>query len=99
VHSIHTRGVTVVTIVTLVFAPVFKGHHWVWHLIGRKVETKQVACQPHEPCPAEKTIVDKVYLPAPDGSTPKGDAGGPGNDHGYGVWRGTGHGHQHGSDN
>lgn len=98
-HSIHTKGVTVVTIVTLVFAPVFKGNHWVWHLIGRKVETKQVACQPHEPCPAEKTIVDKVYVPAPDGSTHHGDARGHGIDNGQRVWRGPEHGHQHGSDN
>jgi hypothetical protein len=97
VHSIHTKGVTVVTIVTLVFAPVFKGNHWVWHLIGKKVETTQVACQPNEPCPAEKTIVDKVYVPAPDGTTHYlRDNGGNSQDH---VWRGTEHGRQHGSDN
>jgi hypothetical protein len=87
VHSIHTRGVTVVTIITLVFAPVFRGHHWVWHLVGRKVETTQVACKPHDPCPAQKIVVDKVYLPAPDGTPP-----GPGDDPGDNEGDGHGHG-------
>jgi hypothetical protein len=108
VHSIHTRGVTVVTIITLVFAPVFRGHHWVWHLVSKKVETTQVACKPSDPCPAHKTVLDKVYLPAPDGTPPgpgddQGDTGGShqgdSSGHGHDVWHGPDHVYEHGRGN
>ena len=33
-HSGGHRGFTVVTIVTLFFAPIFAHHHWMWRLVG-----------------------------------------------------------------
>jgi uncharacterized protein (DUF362 family) len=63
VHSAHHRSVTVVTIVTLIFTPVLKHHKWVEMLTGVKTDTQIVKCQPNDPCPAQKTIVQKVVLP------------------------------------
>jgi hypothetical protein len=60
------RGFTVVTIVTLIFSPVFVNHHWLYKLTGRTTETEQVACAPKDPCPARKTIVEVVMPPLPD---------------------------------
>ena len=36
------RGVTVVTVVTLIFAPVLKHHGWVWKLVGKTKETQRL---------------------------------------------------------
>ena len=62
-HSAGTRSVTVVTILTLFFVPVFKGHHWMSVLTGQKTETRIVVCQPGDPCPAQKHIKVRVDLP------------------------------------
>jgi len=62
-QSAATRGFTVVTVVTLVFTPVWKGKHWVDVLTGRKTETTIVKCQPNDPCPARKHITQKIVLP------------------------------------
>src|SRR5947199_1377449 len=35
-----TRGFTVVTIITLVFAPFFNHHQWVWRLVGETKTTR-----------------------------------------------------------
>jgi hypothetical protein len=51
-HSAAHRGVTVVTVVTLLYASVLKHHHWVRILIGHKQTTVRVACSPGKPCPA-----------------------------------------------
>jgi hypothetical protein len=64
-QSAAARGFTVVTIVTLIFTPVWKGHHWVDVLTGKTTETTVVKCQPNEPCPAQKHITKKVVLPHP----------------------------------
>jgi len=64
-QSAATRGFTVVTVVTLIFTPVWKGHHWVDDLTGKTTETTVVKCQPKEPCPAHKHITKKVILPHP----------------------------------
>jgi hypothetical protein len=64
-QSAAARGFTVVTIVTMVFTPLWKGNHWVDHLTGKTTETTVVECQPNEPCPAQKHITKKVVLPHP----------------------------------
>jgi hypothetical protein len=64
-QSAATRGFTVVTVVTLIFAPVWKGNHWVNLLAGKKTETTVVKCQPNDPCPAKKHITQKVALSQP----------------------------------
>jgi hypothetical protein len=64
-QSAATRGFTVVTVVTLIFAPVWKGNHWVSVLTGKKTETTVVKCQPNDPCPARKHVTQKVVLPHP----------------------------------
>jgi hypothetical protein len=51
--------------VTLIFAPVWNGKHWIDHLTGRKTETTLVKCQPNDPCPAKKHITQKVVQPNP----------------------------------
>ena len=65
-HSVATRGVTVVTIMTLIFTPVWKGNRWVSMLTGKNFETKIEACQPGDPCPTHKHITERIELPAPD---------------------------------
>jgi hypothetical protein len=64
-QSAATRGFTVVTLVTLVFTPLWKGNHWGDVLTGKRTETTVVTCQPNEPCPAQKHITKKVVLPHP----------------------------------
>ena len=64
-QSAATRGFTVVTVVTLIFTPVWKGHHWIDFLTGRNTETTIVKCQPNEPCPARKHITQRVIQPTP----------------------------------
>jgi hypothetical protein len=64
-QSAATRGFTVVTLVTLVFTPLWKGNHWVDVLTGRTTETTVVKCQPNPSCPAQKHITKKVVLPDP----------------------------------
>jgi hypothetical protein len=61
-HSIHQRGVTVVTVFILIFTPMLRGHHWVEVLTGMKVETHTEQCQQKAPCPAFRLIVKKVVL-------------------------------------
>jgi hypothetical protein len=64
-QSAATRGFTVVTVMTLIFTPVWKGNHWVDVLTGKTKETTAVKCQPDEPCPAQKHITKKVVVPQP----------------------------------
>jgi hypothetical protein len=64
-QSAATRGFTVVTVVTLVFTPMWNGKHWIDHLMGRKTETAIVKCQQDDPCPARKHTTQKVVLPNP----------------------------------
>jgi hypothetical protein len=64
-QSAATRGFTVVTVVTLIFTPVWKGKHWVDVLTGKKSETTIVKCQPNDPCPGHKHITQKIVLPHP----------------------------------
>jgi hypothetical protein len=64
-QSAATRGFTVVTLVTMVLTPLWKGNHWVDVLTGKTTETTVVTCQPNEPCPAQKHITKKVVSPHP----------------------------------
>ena len=59
------RMFTTVTVITMVFAPFFTHNHWVNKLLRIERETHQEACVRHEPCPAHKTIVERVYLDQP----------------------------------
>jgi hypothetical protein len=52
------RGFTVVTIITLIFAPFFAHHAWVWRLIGEKHETHVEQCAANQPCPPRRVIVN-----------------------------------------
>ena len=64
-QSAATRGVTVVTIVTLFFTPVLKGHKWHNVQTGKTEETQIVACDPDvKHCPKKETITKTVVLPA-----------------------------------
>jgi len=62
-QSAAHRSFTVVTLITLIFTPVFKNHHWFDVLVGHTTETKIVQCQPSQPCPAHEVIVKKVVVP------------------------------------
>jgi hypothetical protein len=62
-HSAAHRSVTVVTLMTLIFTPMLKGHHWVNVLTGKTTETKIEQCKPGEPCPARKHITQKIVQP------------------------------------
>ena len=64
-QSAAKRGFTVVTLVTMVLTPLWKGNHWVDVLTGKTTETTVVTCQPNEQCPAQKHITKKVVLPHP----------------------------------
>jgi hypothetical protein len=64
-HSAAHRSVTVVTLMTLIFTPMFKGHHWVNVLTGKTTETRIEQCKPGEPCPARKHITQKIVQPQP----------------------------------
>jgi uncharacterized membrane protein YgcG len=83
------RGFTTVTIITLIFAPIFLHHAWVWRLVGETKSTTIVQCAPKEPCPAQKVVVNIVREPIPP--TGGGDQGG-GNEGGAGDHGGGNHG-------
>jgi hypothetical protein len=42
------RGFTVVTIITLIFAPFFAHHQWVWRLVGETKQTHIEKCAVHQ---------------------------------------------------
>jgi hypothetical protein len=70
------RGFTVVTIITLIFSPIFLHHQWFYRLTSTTTETKTVACVVNQPCPDRQLIVNVVFQPIPrkagnheDGST------------------------------
>ena len=64
-NSAAHRSVTVVTVMTLIFTPMLRGHHWVNILTGRTTETHVVKCEPGDPCPAQKHITQKIVLAQP----------------------------------
>jgi len=55
----------VVTVVTLIFTPMLKGHHWKNVLTGKTTETHTAQCASHHPCSKHKRIVRKIVLPKP----------------------------------
>jgi hypothetical protein len=64
-HSAAHRSVTVVTLMTLIFTPMLKGHHWVNVLTGKTTETTIEQCKPGDPCPARKHITQRIVQPQP----------------------------------
>ena len=80
------RGFTVVTIITLIFAPFFTHHEWVYKLVGETHKTQIVQCAPKQPCPATRTVVNIVREPIPTGGGDHGggDQGGGGDKGGKG---------------
>jgi hypothetical protein len=73
VHSGGFRGFTVVTVVTIMVAPVFRGHHWLWEIIGRSEKTEIRQCVVHQPCPRHERIVEVVTVQAPTPPAPAPD--------------------------
>ena len=59
-NSGSSRGFTVVTIITLIFSPIFVHHHWLYDLVSRTSETHTEACVIDRPCPAHVTVVQVV---------------------------------------
>jgi hypothetical protein len=59
------RGFTVVTIITLIFAPFFVHHQWIWRLVGETRSTHVEKCVVGQPCPPFKVVVTTVQEPAP----------------------------------
>jgi hypothetical protein len=59
-QSIAHRSVTVVTVMTLIFAPVLKNNHWTDKLVDKDKTTDVVACDPGQPCPAKQHVLEKV---------------------------------------
>ena len=57
------RGVTVITIVTIIFTPVWR--HGDVHLkkTGKEKTETTVECRPHAPCPKRIRIVQAVIKP------------------------------------
>jgi hypothetical protein len=64
-NSAGSRGFTVVTVVTLIFAPVFSHQQWLWRLVGRTSETHVEQCAANEPCPKQKHVQSIVKLGEP----------------------------------
>ncbi len=84
------RGFTVVTIITLIFAPFFVHHEWVYRLVGQTTSTKIEQCAPKAPCPEHTVVVNVVRQPIPPGGGGGGDEGGGGDHGGQGGGDGTG---------
>jgi hypothetical protein len=59
------RGFTVVTIITLIFSPIFMHHQWLYRLTGTTSETHTVQCVVNKPCPTRQLIVNVVFQPIP----------------------------------
>lgn len=64
-HSAAHRSVTVVTLMTLIFTPMLKGHHWVNVLTGKTTEETIVRCERGDPCPARKHVTQRIVQPQP----------------------------------
>jgi hypothetical protein len=64
-QSAAARGFTVVTIMTLLFTPVWKAGHWVQVMTGKTKETSVMQCQANDPCPAQKHIMRQVVVSHP----------------------------------
>ena len=62
-QSAAQRSFTVVTVMTLIFTPVLKGHRWIDMLTGKTENTIIVDCMPSDPCPARHHLTEKVVLP------------------------------------
>ena len=60
--SVHTRGYTLVIVITLFFAVLTRGHDSGRHerLVGSRVTEQKVPCVAHHPCPAVQVKVNRV---------------------------------------
>jgi hypothetical protein len=68
VRSTGTRGVTIVTLVVMIFAPIFhNGKQDGVRKVGEFTTSFPVMCARSAPCPAQKTVVEKVTIPWPSG--------------------------------
>jgi hypothetical protein len=73
-RSAGTRAFTIVTIVTLLFTPVFNKHgkEVGKRLVDRSSVVTRVECGPQQPCPARKTIVREVMRDGDQAGEPAG---------------------------
>jgi colicin import membrane protein len=60
-RSIGVRGVTVLTILTFIFAPLGKGEK-TNKIVGKTVQKATIQCVVGTPCPAARTIVRAKYV-------------------------------------
>jgi hypothetical protein len=75
------RGVTVVTVITVIFTPFWRhGEQHLRHTATQKTTTV-VPCQPTAPCPRHVTIVNKQIEPAPQPGPTTGDGNGHNSSH------------------
>jgi hypothetical protein len=62
VKSAGHRTATIVTVLTLILAPVARHQHWVWQVVGKQTTTTTVACAPGAACPQKQLKVQWVHL-------------------------------------
>jgi len=62
--SVHTRGYTLVIVITMIFAVFTRGHDSRQHVrpMGETMTEQKVACVSHHPCPLVQVKVNRVYL-------------------------------------
>jgi hypothetical protein len=72
-RSIGAGGVTVVSIITLVFAQVGHGRHL--EQVGKSTPTVAVPCRAHTPCPVQRTVTNRIVLPERSDGRRGGDDG------------------------
>ena len=69
--SVHTRGYTILLVVTLVFA-VFTHHgRSTTRLVNVTTNEQRVACVTGQPCPPVRVVVNTVTVPAASDSQPE----------------------------
>lgn len=65
-HSVATRGITILTIITLIYVAVIGANHKTHRkLISRTVVTQKIKCKAHAACPKTRTRTIIIVRKAP----------------------------------